>query len=61
MGETRMLRKFLHDENGTTAIEYALIAMVLSLAIIGGVGQSADAMAYLFGDNSSRLNQALNR
>ncbi|TKT75229.1 Flp family type IVb pilin [Aquamicrobium sp. LC103] len=56
-----MLRKFLHDENGTTAIEYALIAMVLSLAIIGGVGQSADAMAYLFGDNSSRLNQALNR
>ncbi len=29
-----MLKKFLRDENGATAIEYGLIAMLISVAII---------------------------
>ena len=29
-----MLRKFLRDENGATAIEYGLIAACISVAII---------------------------
>ena len=32
-----MLKRFLQDESGTTSIEYALIASVVSVAIIGGV------------------------
>jgi len=31
-----MLKRFLQDESGATAIEYALIASLVSLAIIGG-------------------------
>ncbi len=31
-----MLRRFLRDESGATAIEYSLIATLISLAIIGG-------------------------
>lgn len=33
-----MLKRFLTNESGATAIEYALIAALLALAIIGSVG-----------------------
>ena len=39
-----MLKRFLKDKKGTTAIEYALIGTLVSVAIIGGasaVGTSA--------------------
>ena len=32
-----MLRIFLKDENGSTAIEYGLIAALVCLATIGGI------------------------
>lgn len=50
-----VLQRFLEDETGATAIEYGLIAVVLSLTIITGVGQAADAISWLFSDNASRL------
>ena len=31
-----MLKRFLRDDSGTTAIEYVLIASLVSIAIIGG-------------------------
>ena len=32
----KMLLRFLKNENGVTAIEYGLIAALISVAIIGG-------------------------
>ena len=32
----KLLACFLRNENGATAIEYALIAALLSIAIVGG-------------------------
>lgn len=32
-----LLKKFFKDESGATAIEYGLIAALVSVAIIGGV------------------------
>jgi len=40
-----MLNQFLHDESGATAIEYGLMAALISVALIGGarvIGQSLD-------------------
>lgn len=37
MGVGRVIRKFLRDENGATAIEYGLIAAGISVAIIVAV------------------------
>ena len=34
---TSVLCKFVHDEDGATSIEYALIACIVSLVIIGGL------------------------
>jgi pilus assembly protein Flp/PilA len=42
----QIFKKFINDESGATAIEYGLIAALLSVAIIAGVtlvGGSLDA------------------
>lgn len=54
-----MFAKFLKDTKGATAVEYGLIAAVLSLAIIGGVGILAGDLQAMWGDNNSDINQAL--
>lgn len=35
--QANILRSFLKDESGATAIEYALIGSLISVAIIGGI------------------------
>ncbi|HVW56379.1 MAG TPA: Flp family type IVb pilin [Rhizobiaceae bacterium] len=54
-----MLRRFIQDESGATAIEYGLIVAVLSLAIVSGVSRYADKLEFLFGNNSSEVQKAL--
>ncbi|WP_217572670.1 Flp family type IVb pilin [Mesorhizobium sp. GbtcB19] len=53
-----LLQQFIEDETGATAIEYGLIVVVLSLAIIAGVQQAADGLVWLFSDNNSKLANA---
>lgn len=43
-----MLRRFLRDERGATALEYSLIGMLVSLAIIGGMTLVADDVGNMF-------------
>lgn len=43
-----MIARFLRDERGSTAIEYALIAGLISIAIIGGVTQWSDEVVGIF-------------
>lgn len=50
-----MLRRFLDDESGATAVEYGLIVVVLSLTIIGGVGRFSNNFQEMFLSTSSRL------
>lgn len=56
---TRLLCRFINDQAGATAIEYGLIAMLISVAIFAGVGSLADSLQWLWSDNSSRLVQGL--
>ena len=42
-----MLRKFLRDESGATAIEYSLIAGFIALAIIAAVGLTGQRLLEL--------------
>jgi pilus assembly protein Flp/PilA len=57
--EPVMFRRFIDDESAATAIEYGLIVAVLTLAIVGGVSKYADELASLFGNYTSRVQQAL--
>jgi pilus assembly protein Flp/PilA len=48
LGGYSVLRKFLRDESGATAIEYGLIAAGIALAIITAVGLTGDKLVALF-------------
>ena len=55
-----LVRDFLHDERGGTAIEYGLIVALLAFAIVSGASKLGNAIVFLWSDNTSRLVQALN-
>jgi pilus assembly protein Flp/PilA len=50
-----MLRKFLEDERGATAVEYGILATVLSVVIVGGIGVALNAVKWLWSDNNSQI------
>jgi pilus assembly protein Flp/PilA len=54
-----MVRRFLCDESGATAIEYGLIGMLIAVAIMGGASSFANALNKLFNNNAERLQTAL--
>ena len=54
------ISRFLQCEKGATAVEYAILATVLSVIIVGGISLAFDAIENLFTDTNSKVNQALN-
>ncbi len=50
-----ILKKFLADESGATAIEYGLIAAGISLAIITAVNGIGGSLSTKFGDINTSL------
>ncbi len=55
------LRQFMEDENGATAIEYGLVASLISLGMIVGFGLFADSLQWLWSDRSSAIVQILDQ
>jgi len=47
--------KFLKDETGATAIEYGLIAALIAVAIIGGLGALGGGITNLFTGTDSEI------
>ncbi|MBC8038382.1 MAG: Flp family type IVb pilin [Rhizobiales bacterium] len=43
------IRRFIRDENGATAIEYTLIAALMSLALIPAMASLSTNITALFG------------
>lgn len=54
-----MIKHFWQDEAGTTAVEYGLIVVCLSLVVIAGIMEVQDAVRELFAAPTSKLNQGL--
>lgn len=55
-----MLNTFIKDETGATAVEYGIIVAVLSVTIIGGIGNAMEAVRWLWSDTNSELSQSFN-
>ncbi len=53
-----MLRKFIQDESGATAIEYGLIAALIAVAIIAAVRVVATELNSTFTEVSDELSSA---
>jgi pilus assembly protein Flp/PilA len=49
------VQNFLGDESGVTAIEYALIAALIAVAIIGAVTTVGTNITTVFGEISAQL------
>lgn len=54
-----MLFRFFHDESAATGIEYGLIAALVALAIISGVGTFANSVESLFNYSTNTFQQAV--
>ena len=52
---TKMITKFFKDEDGATAIEYGLIAALISVAIIGGAKAVGTNLSTTFSEINSAL------
>ena len=56
--QKRNILSFLRSEDGATAIEYALIGALISVAIIGGVNSLASANTNMYNDVSTTITGA---
>ena len=52
------IQSFIRDETGATAIEYGLIAALISVAAIAAMGAMGDALQTLFNNVAGELNNA---
>lgn len=53
------LARFLHQEDGATAIEYGLIAALVSVAAIGALTAMGNSLNTMFNTVSSALSGAI--
>jgi pilus assembly protein Flp/PilA len=53
---TKTFARFMKDESGATAIEYGLIAALISVALIGGAGLLGKELNNTFEGLKTKLN-----
>lgn len=55
---TKLFTRFLKDESGATAIEYGLIAALISVGIIAGAGALSDSVDTTFTNLGTAMTEA---
>jgi pilus assembly protein Flp/PilA len=55
---SKLFSRFLKDESGATAIEYGLIAALISVAIIAGATTLGNTLSNTFNNVSNKMNAA---
>ena len=55
---TKLFARFMKDESGATAIEYGLIAALISVALIAGATALGSSLDATFTDLSGKLDDA---
>lgn len=53
-----MLKQFIHDESGATAIEYGLIAALISVSLIAGYTAIGNSLNSQWQETSSAIDAA---
>lgn len=57
---TKLFERFVNDESGATAIEYGLIAALISVALITGATTLGNTLNTQFKSLSDKMNTAAN-
>lgn len=53
-----ILRRFRADRRGATSIEYALIGVLISIAVIGGASSLGNSLTSYFSNSAGKLDNA---
>lgn len=57
-GKVGMLKQFIYDESGATAIEYGLIAALISVSLLAGYTAIGNSLGDHWNDVSSAVDSA---
>jgi pilus assembly protein Flp/PilA len=57
----QLIRRFLAETSGATAIEYGLIVALMTLAMVAGVGSLGNEVGDMFANQDRELQKAFNR
>lgn len=57
---SKFFARFIKDESGATAIEYGLIAALISVALIAGASTLGNSLSTTFNEISGKMNTAQN-
>ncbi len=52
------MRRFIADRSGATAIEYAVLAAMISLAIVAAIGTLGDTLHGSYDDTAAKVQAA---
>ncbi len=53
-----MLKKFIRDDSAATAIEYGLIAVIVSLAAVASLGGISNFIETSYSDTAAKVQEA---
>lgn len=53
-----ILKRFRADSSGATSIEYALIGVLISIAVIGGASSLGNSLTSYFQNSAAKLDNA---
>ena len=56
----KVLKELFREEKGITSIEYALVAALIAVAIVGAVTLVGEQVEGLYGDVAGKFNKAFN-
>ncbi len=55
----KLCSRFLHEDKGATAVEYAILLAVIIILCIGAILNTGDVQSELFFETNSAMNQAM--
>lgn len=58
-GGREMLSRFINDESAATAIEYALIAALISLAVVAGASNITEVLHDNYQNTATKLQESI--
>lgn len=57
---TSLLKRFLRDESGATAVEYGILIAILSISLIGVFAATGDSISSILGRDEGGVAATLN-
>ncbi len=55
----RLLRKLIHEDDGPTAVEYAVMLALIVVIAIGSIRLAGQAVSASFTDSQTQINDAM--